>query len=200
MQAFDKEVVKIARITKAPEERRQEIIDTAVRVFAEKGYEKTSIGDIAKAMHVAQGLCYRYFKSKEELFDIALDQYAERQVQILCSKIDRRQSLTEMVTTMPTFLDAEKEESDVEKLCHSPGNEKFHQSLSLKICEKLMPVVEELLNCAEARGEIRLADSHTAASFCIYGQLGVLMDISIPAEERVERICQFLLKFIKAFV
>ena len=47
------------RITKAPEVRRQEILDTAIRLFYENGYEKTSITDIANAMHVAQGLCYR---------------------------------------------------------------------------------------------------------------------------------------------
>ena len=65
------------RVTKEPEERRQEIIDTAMRLFYEKGYEKTSIADIAKAIGVAQGLCYRYFPSKEALFDSTVDQYAQ---------------------------------------------------------------------------------------------------------------------------
>ena len=44
------------RITKEPEERKQEILDTAMRIFYEKGYEKTSIADIAKAIGVTQGL------------------------------------------------------------------------------------------------------------------------------------------------
>ena len=65
------------RITKEPEERKQEIIETAMRLFHEKGYEKTSIADIAKAIGVAQGLCYRYFPSKEALFDCTIDQYAQ---------------------------------------------------------------------------------------------------------------------------
>ena len=65
------------RITKEPEERKQEILDTAMRIFYEKGYEKTSITDITIAPAVAQGLCYRYFPSKEALFDSAIDQYAE---------------------------------------------------------------------------------------------------------------------------
>ena len=43
----------------------------------ENGYEKTSITDIAKAIGVAQGLCYRYFPSKEALFDSAIEQYAD---------------------------------------------------------------------------------------------------------------------------
>ena len=65
------------RITKEPEERKQEILDTAMRLFYEKGYEKTSIADIAKEIGVAQGLCYRYFPSKEALFDCAIEQYAD---------------------------------------------------------------------------------------------------------------------------
>ena len=44
------------RISKEPEERKQEIVETAMKLFCEKGYEKTSISDIAKEMNVAQGL------------------------------------------------------------------------------------------------------------------------------------------------
>ena len=47
------------RVSKASEERRQEILDAAMRVFYEKGYEKTSISDIALKLGVAQGLIYR---------------------------------------------------------------------------------------------------------------------------------------------
>ena len=53
------------RISKEPEARKQEILETAMKLFAEKGYEKTSISDIAKEIGVAQGLCYRYFPSKD---------------------------------------------------------------------------------------------------------------------------------------
>ena len=60
------------RVTKEPEIRKQEILDTALKLFGENGYEKTSITDIAKVIGVAQGLCYRYFPSKEALFDSAI--------------------------------------------------------------------------------------------------------------------------------
>ena len=38
------------RVTKEPEVRKQEILDTALKLFGENGYEKTSITDIAKAI------------------------------------------------------------------------------------------------------------------------------------------------------
>ena len=65
------------RVTKEPEIRKQEILDTALKLFGENGYEKTSITDIAKAIGVAQGLCYRYFPSKKAMFESAIEQYAD---------------------------------------------------------------------------------------------------------------------------
>ena len=67
----------MARISKPPEVRRQEILDTAMELFAEKGYEDTSMADIARRMGVVQGLCYRYFDSKRVLFQEAMEQYVK---------------------------------------------------------------------------------------------------------------------------
>lgn len=55
------------RITKDPEVRRQEIIDSAKALFEKKGIRKTSMSEIAENIGVAKGLVYYYFSSKEEL-------------------------------------------------------------------------------------------------------------------------------------
>ena len=86
------------RITKEPEVRKQEILDTALKLFGENGYEKTSITDIAKAIGVAQGLCYRYFPSKEALFDSAIEQYADVLVeQFADAETDDRKTLRQIM-------------------------------------------------------------------------------------------------------
>ena len=77
------------RISKEPEARKQEILETAMKLFAEKGYEKTSISDIAKEIGVAQGLCYRYFPSKDILFQTAVNEYANILVDKLKTNINR---------------------------------------------------------------------------------------------------------------
>lgn len=46
---------------------KQQILDTALRLFAERGYHKTKISDIVKAVGVAQGTFYWHFKSKESI-------------------------------------------------------------------------------------------------------------------------------------
>ena len=79
------------RISKEPEARKQEILETAMKLFAEKGYEKTSISDIAKEIGVAQGLCYRYFPSKDILFQTAVNEYANILVDKLKTNINIEQ-------------------------------------------------------------------------------------------------------------
>src|SRR6516225_9299952 len=48
-------------------DKRQRILDAAVRVFAKKGFYATRVSEVAKAAGVADGTIYLYFKSKEEL-------------------------------------------------------------------------------------------------------------------------------------
>ena len=50
------------------EERREQILDVAARVFAHKGLAGTRIADIATEGEMSQGLIFRYFASKEEVF------------------------------------------------------------------------------------------------------------------------------------
>ena len=66
------------RIIKDPEERKQEIIEAALHLFSQKGYEHTTIQDIAKYLNISQGLCYRYFKSKAEIFTATAEFYAQQ--------------------------------------------------------------------------------------------------------------------------
>lgn len=50
------------------EERRGQILDVAVRVFARKGLAGTRVADIATEGEMSQGVIFRYFASKEEIF------------------------------------------------------------------------------------------------------------------------------------
>ena len=52
----------------APERRRQ-ILDAAVRVFARQGFHSTRVADIADEADVAYGLVYLYFSSKENVLN-----------------------------------------------------------------------------------------------------------------------------------
>src|SRR5688572_29479789 len=57
-----------ARAEKAADRRRQ-ILDAAVRVFARQGFHTCRVSDIADEAGVAYGLVYHYFQSKDEVLD-----------------------------------------------------------------------------------------------------------------------------------
>src|SRR5439155_4759153 len=50
-------------------DKRRVILDAAVRVFARQGFHTCRVSDIADEAHVAYGLVYHYFNSKEEILD-----------------------------------------------------------------------------------------------------------------------------------
>lgn len=184
------------RITKEPEERKQEILDTAMRLFYEKGYEKTSIADIAKVIGVAQGLCYRYFPSKEALFDSAIEQYANELVKkFIIPQSNKVLSLKEVLENMPIMV--ETENTNYYNVLHVVENKKFHDQLALKVCEKLLKPVTELLEKAQKKGEVHIDDIQAAATFCVYGQLGILLDNNVPTEEKGQRIRAFLIYVLR---
>jgi TetR/AcrR family transcriptional regulator, fatty acid metabolism regulator protein len=53
----------------AAADRRRQILDAAVRVFARQGFHGCRVSDIADEAGVAYGLVYHYFRSKEEVLD-----------------------------------------------------------------------------------------------------------------------------------
>jgi AcrR family transcriptional regulator len=48
--------------------KREDILQTATRLFSEKGYRRTTIAELAKMTGVAEGTIFYHFKTKEELF------------------------------------------------------------------------------------------------------------------------------------
>ena len=74
----------MARITKDPVVRRNEIIDAAEELFYSVGYDETSVSDIVKAIGVAQGTFYNYFASKEAV----LEGLVQRHVSKISAKLE----------------------------------------------------------------------------------------------------------------
>lgn len=64
---------RTARAEAKRRQRRAQILDAALEVFAERGYHATSVSDLVAAAGVARGTFYLYFESKEQVFLELLD-------------------------------------------------------------------------------------------------------------------------------
>ena len=68
------------RTPRVVEDRREQIIDAAMRVFAQKGFKGATNRDLAHEAGITTGLIYYYFKSKEDLLRAALEERSPVQV------------------------------------------------------------------------------------------------------------------------
>jgi len=63
----------MARTTKVVADRRDQIIDAAMQVFAQKGFTRATNKDIAREAGITPGLIYYYFDSKEDLLKTIIE-------------------------------------------------------------------------------------------------------------------------------
>lgn len=67
------DVTKTVVTTKEKEQKRQEIIKAAIRVFSQKGYHQTKIVDITSSLKISTGTFYLYYQNKRDLFIEVID-------------------------------------------------------------------------------------------------------------------------------
>jgi AcrR family transcriptional regulator len=75
------------RYRRRKEDRPQEITAAAFEAFAEKGFARTRVDDVAKRAGVSKGLLYLYFKTKEELFKAVVKSVVIRRVDRLIENV-----------------------------------------------------------------------------------------------------------------
>ena len=63
----------MARTPKVVEDRREQIIDAAMRVFSQKGFTGATNKDIAREADITPGLIYYYFENKEKLMEAVIE-------------------------------------------------------------------------------------------------------------------------------
>ncbi len=78
------------------EETRTKILDSAVKLFSNNGYNKASVDDICAEAGISKGAFYHHFKSKQELFLALLDGWLKN--------IDNAIKTSKELTAPETFM------------------------------------------------------------------------------------------------
>ena len=68
---------------KKGEQRKQELLKLAYRMFIEKGYENTSIDEIVAKAGIAKGTYYYYFASKEATLEAVIEMMIEKESAVI---------------------------------------------------------------------------------------------------------------------
>ncbi len=138
---------KEARIVKEYDERRREIIETASRLFVQKGYDKCSVNDILTAIGIAKGTFYYYFKSKEEVLDAVVGQATEI-IRDRVSEVVKRENLRPDEMMLQIFLSMRIEDEMTDGMLdeiHKSENALFHQKSLVQTVDMIVPVLTEVV-------------------------------------------------------
>ena len=119
----------MARIVKKPLQRRSEILEAARHLFQTRGYERTTLQDVMNRLGIAKGTIYHYFKSKEELLEVAVEEMVNRRLEKMEALIQNAKG--NALKKMQVLIEMGKEATDQAALeeLHRKGNEAMHTRL-----------------------------------------------------------------------
>ncbi len=157
------------RITKEPEERKAELIEAAERLFLEKGYDRTSISDIVRAVSVAQGTFYYHFKSKEDILGAILAKNLGALGQIFSETIDRRdlappEKLNDVIDA--AFETITEKQGLIESL-HREGNALLHDKMRRMTIEGMVPLMARLIDEGKKSGHFDVVHPREAGELLL---------------------------------
>jgi AcrR family transcriptional regulator len=135
------------RVVKDPDARKQELVDTAEKLFIRYGYDEVSVSDIVKKAGVAQGTFYYYFKSKDDMRNAVIEKNID-EVKELIDSIISRDDFSAMEKMAAYSLSFQQWGRDHEKLTdyiHEEKNEVLHYRMSRKVLEYLVPAYTKII-------------------------------------------------------
>ena len=135
------------RVTKVPEERKQELIDTAERLFLENGYELTTVADIVREIEVAQGTFYYYFSSKEKILEAIIEKditALEEDVRQIMSREDANAAI-KLNAVVNSIIGISTSRREIMDYLHEESNAVMHEKMERHTIERLVPLVTRVV-------------------------------------------------------
>lgn len=138
---------------------KQNILNTAMRLFAEKGLENVNVEDVVKEVGVTRGAFYHYFKSREELIgSVMYKAFEEDNPYLLADKQEGLNALEKLRFVAKLSLRAHMDMSDsmraqMEKLANNPVVFKNEMIFQMNV---MAPYMEKLLNEGNEDGSMNV--------------------------------------------
>ena len=172
-------------MAKTKEERRNEIIETAGKLFEEKGYEQTQVQDIVNEIGVAKGLFYYYFKSKDEVMEELADRYADAIIDAVNNLIYKDISTFDKINRIfQIFIDSAEKKSGIFMGILNVKNGITHERIFFNVGKKMVPLVTELILSGNDNGECNCSDPKFITEFLVSGLFNIMNQIS--PEEKID--------------
>lgn len=184
------------RVVKEADERRNEILDAADELFAQKGFDGTSTNDILEKVGIARGTLYYHFKSKEEILDSLIERY---NIRLLCAAqevaSDKSIPIVERIIRVVMALNISGGSSEeIMDHIHKPQNALMHQKIQKVIINGVPPILTEIILEGIEQGMFNTPFPYECMEMVVIYATTVFDDdmITMTNEERFSRMVAFI--------
>lgn len=190
------------RIVKEANVRKNEILDAAARLFAQKGFDDTSVADIMNAVGIAKGTLYHHFKSKEDIMDALI----ERQMDNILSaarkvaedvSIPVKERMIRAILALRVEASEQTEGKEMIEHLHKPQNALMHQKIKRITLRRVPPMMAGIVEDGAAQGIFNIPYPLECMEMAV-SYLDIMLDddvFELTDELRLEKIRGFIFLF-----
>ena len=176
----------------SPEERRRQFMEAAIEIFAEKGYDNTSVRDIIDKVGVSKGGFYHHYESKEELMEDIAEAMVEKMA-VIIERIAGREDLSalEKLNQVISRVNSFKVEKTSEltgllfEIYSDEKNIKLESKLFSQAREKAFPYFKAIIDEGIAGGSMKTDYPGEAANFFLNLMMQYQREVAKPFTEAI---------------
>lgn len=160
-------------VVKDYDERKTEFLDTAMRLFMERGYEDTSVNAIIDSVGVSKGAFYHYFKTKEELLDELAARASVQAMEVIQPIVDDPSlSAVEKFNAVFAATNAFKAQNRdlilvIAQVFYSDRNVLLRARMNRRSTEMIGPVLAQIICQGNEEGTMSVAHPEITARFVL---------------------------------
>lgn len=174
---------------------KRKIFETSMKLFAEKGYDATSIEDITATVGVAKGTLYYHFSSKEEIFNFLVEEgmkLLQNSIDIKTAKFSNYIDKIKAIVLIQIKIVVKYEDLITILLSQFWGNGARNQKCQKHILEYVNKI-ENIIAEGIKAGQIKQGNPQVIASE-IYGLICSSLVYKVRSEEEID-----VMKLFKEF-
>lgn len=184
-------------VKRTPDQWNQDILSAAQSLFITKGYEETSVDDIMECVGGSKGMFYHSFQSKEELFNVLVDTWAEQYAKAITNVLyNSKISFSEKFINILDVIQQMAQKSEGLEVFFTDKNLFITKKLSEEMIAKLVPPLSSALKDGIAEGTLSIENTNFYANYIICGSLGALNYGDGAPKEKIPKNLSYLPQII----
>ncbi|MFH9403812.1 TetR/AcrR family transcriptional regulator [Streptomyces sp. NPDC017638] len=165
------------RVTKSPDDRRDDILRAGQRVFGTTGFERATISELADAAEIGKGTFYLYFASKDHLLGALWERYVDAIVSTTQEILDESDGWWPTIDrVMSALVGHAVENAELHRIVYGSANAR-----ALELCrqadQRVIDLMCEFVEQGTDAGAFQAGDTRAAFRMAYHAADGLLDDL-----------------------